>query len=56
MKECPRYTQLGNAVPPCLGRAIGLAIVTALEEASRFTGPVRAQATPKRGQLEFASK
>jgi DNA (cytosine-5)-methyltransferase 1 len=25
-KECPRYTQVGNAVPPLLGRAIGMAI------------------------------
>jgi len=22
-KECPRYTQVGNAVPPLLGEAIG---------------------------------
>jgi DNA (cytosine-5)-methyltransferase 1 len=31
-KECPRYTQVGNAVPPHLGMMIGLAIVAALEE------------------------
>ena len=32
-KECPRYTQVGNAVPPYLARAIGLAIKSILEEA-----------------------
>jgi DNA (cytosine-5)-methyltransferase 1 len=32
-KECPRYTQVGNAVPPLLGRAIGLAVVEALSVA-----------------------
>jgi DNA (cytosine-5)-methyltransferase 1 len=32
-KECPRYTQVGNAVPPLLGRAIGLALAAALDEA-----------------------
>lgn len=53
-KECPRYTQVGNAVPPYLGRAIGLAIAAAIEEATQATGPVRAPATPKPGQLEFA--
>jgi DNA (cytosine-5)-methyltransferase 1 len=53
-KECPRYTQVGNAVPPYLGRAIGLAIVAAIEEATMFIGPVNAQAMVKRGQLEFA--
>lgn len=26
-KECPRYTQVGNAVPPLLGRAVGLAVM-----------------------------
>ena len=34
-KECPRYTQVGNAVPPYLARAIGLAITSAIEEARR---------------------
>lgn len=53
-KECPRYTQVGNAVPPYLGRAIGLAIVAAIDEATRFTGPVRPLDMPKPGQLEFA--
>ncbi len=32
-KECPRYTQVGNAVPPLLGRALGLAVVQAISEA-----------------------
>lgn len=32
-KECPRYTQVGNAVPPYLSRAIGLAVRSVLEEA-----------------------
>lgn len=31
-KECPRYTQVGNAVPPYLARAIGVALSKALEE------------------------
>ena len=31
-KECPRYTQVGNAVPPYLGRAIGTAVRNLLEE------------------------
>ncbi|PBP85915.1 DNA cytosine methyltransferase [Pseudomonas syringae] len=32
-KECPRYTQVGNAVPPYLARAIGLAVRSVLAEA-----------------------
>ncbi len=32
IKECPRYTQVGNAVPPLLGRALGLAVVQAILE------------------------
>jgi len=31
-RECPRYTQVGNAVPPFLARAIGSAIDNALTE------------------------
>lgn len=30
-RECPRYTQVGNAVPPLLARAIGTGISRALE-------------------------
>ncbi|MEN5218328.1 DNA cytosine methyltransferase [Pseudomonas pudica] len=32
-KECPRYTQVGNAVPPYLARAVGMAIKAMLDEA-----------------------
>jgi DNA (cytosine-5)-methyltransferase 1 len=31
-KECPRYTQVGNAVPPLLAEAIGLAVASILDE------------------------
>jgi DNA (cytosine-5)-methyltransferase 1 len=31
-KECPRYTQVGNAVPPCLARAIGMTLSNLLAE------------------------
>ncbi|TFI57512.1 DNA cytosine methyltransferase [Sphingomonas parva] len=31
-RECPRYTQVGNAVPPYLARAIGKALGMALSE------------------------
>lgn len=31
-KECPRYTQVGNAVPPYLARAIGVALRRLLDE------------------------
>lgn len=31
-RECPRYTQVGNAVPPHLARAIGIAITRVLDE------------------------
>ena len=30
--EVPQYTQVGNAVPPLLGRAIGLGVVSLLQE------------------------
>lgn len=32
--ECPRYTQVGNAVPPLLARAVGLGIIEACGTAS----------------------
>lgn len=38
-QECPRYTQVGNAVPPYLARAIGLAITSALAEAASASQP-----------------
>lgn len=31
-RECPRYTQVGNAVPPFLGRALGKALTQLLDE------------------------
>jgi DNA (cytosine-5)-methyltransferase 1 len=33
-QECPRYTQVGNAVPPLLAKAIGTAISQLLNEAA----------------------
>jgi len=35
-KECPRYTQVGNAVPPLLARAIGAGIAAAIAEHARL--------------------
>lgn len=32
VKECPRYTQVGNAVPPLLAKAIGAALLVMLNE------------------------
>jgi DNA (cytosine-5)-methyltransferase 1 len=31
-KECPRYTQVGNAVPPLLARSVGMAVRRVLAE------------------------
>lgn len=44
-KECPRYTQVGNAVPPYLSRAIGSALGKALAEIE-LTRKVFGQASP----------
>jgi DNA (cytosine-5)-methyltransferase 1 len=38
-KECPRYTQVGNAVPPLLARAIGLTIRAVLDASKEAVGP-----------------
>lgn len=42
-KECPRYTQVGNAVPPHLGRVIGLALKEAIQEAEEAASTKSAQ-------------
>lgn len=48
-KECPRYTQVGNAVPPLLARAIGLAIRVVLDSSkeamARKLAPLRPVST-----------
>ncbi|MBV7427227.1 MULTISPECIES: DNA cytosine methyltransferase [unclassified Acidovorax] len=46
-KECPRYTQVGNAVPPLLARAIGLTIRAVLDEAK---GAVATRPTVANGE------
>lgn len=53
-KECPRYTQVGNAVPPLLGEAIGLAIAATLSEALQ-KGRQRHQATTECRLLPVAA-
>lgn len=34
-EECPRFTQVGNAVPPLMARAIGLGVLNALDASER---------------------
>jgi DNA (cytosine-5)-methyltransferase 1 len=46
--ECPRYTQVGNAVPPLLGQAVGVGIL-----AYEKSGPLDSSLTE---QLEIKSK
>ncbi len=46
-KDCPRYTQVGNAVPPLLARAVGLAVQRVLAEAEKGEMPVRTTSLPK---------
>ena len=53
-KECPRYTQVGNAVPPLLAEAIGLAINAVLEEAAKLSNQRRPAITPTK-LLQFAA-
>lgn len=35
-RQCPRYTQVGNAVPPLLAQAIGEALVATISECEAF--------------------
>jgi DNA (cytosine-5)-methyltransferase 1 len=36
-KDCPRYTQIGNAVPPLLAEGVGRALMVILDEVSKPT-------------------
>lgn len=45
--DCPRYTQVGNAVPPLLARAVGLALHQILVEVAREVPAVPTNATVK---------
>lgn len=47
-KECPRYTQVGNAVPPHLARAIGIAIRETLNLAEELASQQADCASPNR--------
>lgn len=40
VRECPRYTQAGNAVPPFVGEAIGTFFTSLHEQYLRFSPPV----------------
>jgi DNA (cytosine-5)-methyltransferase 1 len=50
-RECPRYTQVGNAVPPLLGRSVALAVAEVIDEANSFFE----ERASKRRQLSEAS-
>jgi DNA (cytosine-5)-methyltransferase 1 len=46
-RECPRYTQVGNAVPPLLAKAIGQALHQVLRQQTKPTMPRAADASPR---------
>lgn len=50
--ECPRYTQIGNAVPPLLARAVGSAIASLLQQ---WPSPPKAKRPTARPVLAVAS-
>ncbi len=47
-KDCPRYTQIGNAVPPLLAEAVGNALMVILEQIA--TRPVSSATKQSQGQ------
>lgn len=48
IRECPRYTQVGNAVPPLLAEAIGLAAAAILNELVQVPAQHVPASTPRR--------
>jgi DNA (cytosine-5)-methyltransferase 1 len=54
-KECPRYTQVGNAVPPLLARAIGLTIRAVLDVSNGAVAPEVAAANCESADFEEAA-
>ena len=49
-RECPRYTQVGNAVPPLLAGAIGEALLVILDELQAARRMARHGKTSRHGR------
>ncbi len=52
-RDCPRYTQVGNAVPPLFARAMGLVLLRTLAEVPSSSVPARV--SPARTQEPVAA-